>query len=165
MQPFGEFAADRFIAARPQLSSCRASVVDAAALYLMRFDNSLAPDHVQDSFAAFSRRVGDAVGWSAEESRRVALRTFHDASKAYFAEGWDHVERYVEANANAIRAIRRRNANRMDIIRNGLGPNENAVRQVDDISLDLLIANATMDRPVVVKVYADYCSVCAGMFL
>jgi thiol-disulfide isomerase/thioredoxin len=163
MRPFGDFAADDLIAVRPQLAPLRRHIVAAAAVYLVRFDALISADFVHDAFAALARRVADAVGWSAAESRRVALRAFHDASRRYFASSWDAVSGFVDANAPAVRDVRRRHAQRMDVITNGLGPNENAVRTVDDVTLDVLLARARRDAPLLLKVYADYCSVCAAM--
>lgn len=163
MKPFNEFASDWFVSLRPELAPHRRSVADAAAVYLVRFDTFISGDYVHEALTGFFRRVADAVGWSVEESRRVSLRTFHEASKRYFSASWDAVSRFVDANTSLVHDVRRRHAKRMDIISNGLGPDENAVRAVDGVGLDLLISAACHDAPVVLKVFADYCSTCAAM--
>lgn len=163
MQSFGEFATDCFISHRPELASHRRAVADAAFCYLFRFDNNLSNDFIRDIISSFSRFLADLVGWSEAESRRVSLRVFHDASRRYFATSWGDAEVFARANSEALHALRRRHARRFDIIKNGLGPNEDAVRQVDSISLDDMLLRARKDAPVVVKIYADYCSTCAAM--
>jgi thiol-disulfide isomerase/thioredoxin len=163
MKPFSEFAADLFITALPELAPYRYNVVEAAAFYLVRFDTFISADYVQESLAGFFRRVADAVGWSIEESRRVSLRSFHEASRRYFSVSWDNVSAFVDANNPTVQDVRRKHARRMDIITNCLGPNENAVRAVDGLELDFLLSKARQDSPVVLKVFADYCSVCAKM--
>jgi thiol-disulfide isomerase/thioredoxin len=160
---FGEFAMQRFVSERPELSRFPHLVSSAAFAYLFRFDQLLTSDFVQECYTSLARRVADAVGWSPEESRRVALRSFHDSSKLYFASHWDDPQLFVTANSPALLRIRREQARRLDIVLNGLGPNENAVRQVDSVSLDVLILASSERSPLVVKVYADYCSTCAAM--
>jgi thiol-disulfide isomerase/thioredoxin len=147
----------------PPLTGVSDVISSTASIYLFRFDPQLTTEFVQHSFTALARRAADAVGWSVEESRRVVLRSFHDSSKLYFSCHWDTPEIFVRANSAALAQIRRRHARRLDIVLNGLGPNENAVRQVDSVSIDKLISTSTAEKPLLVKVYADYCSTCGAM--
>lgn len=158
MKPFGDFAADRFLSTRPELRRLYSSIADAAFVYLIRFDKFLTTDFVHETFAALSRRLADAIGISPDESRRVFLRSFHDSAADYFSTDWDDVDVFVRVNSASLLAVRRRQAKTLDILLHGLGPNENAVRHVDGLSLDVLLSQARPDFPLLVKVYADYCS-------
>lgn len=163
MQSFGTFAADHFVSQHTELSSHRSVVIDAAFSYLFRFDNTLSNEFIQSIISTFVRLLADLVGWSEAESRRVALRHFHDASRRYFASNWRNVSAFTTANAEALRLLRRRHARRFNIILNGIGPNESGARQVDSTALDAVLARATPAQPVIVKVFADYCSNCLAM--
>lgn len=130
---------------------------------MFRFDRYLTTEFVRDAYDTLARRTADTIGWSTAESRRVSLRMFHDASKAYFSEYWDDMESFAEANTAALFAIRRRLARRLNVIQGDLDANQQAVTEVNGVGLDILVAEATPERPLLVKVYADYCTTCRAL--
>lgn len=158
MISFGEFAADKFLGSKPDLQKLRRDISDAAFVYLVRFDRFLTSDFVQMTFGSLARRIADTVGISSDESRRIFLRSFHDSTAEYFATGWDDVDAFVKVNYPSLLAVRRHQARILDIVCHGLGPNENAVRQVDAVSFEYLLNDTRPDHPFLLKVYADYCS-------
>jgi thiol-disulfide isomerase/thioredoxin len=163
MKPFGEFAAERFVLARPVLQGQRSLIEEAAWVYLYRFDRHLTNEFVHETFASLASRVADAVGWSVAESRRISLRSFHDSSRKYFSVHWDKLQDFVDANSFALWRVRRRLAQRFNLAQSVLGPDDNAVQEVNGVAVDVLQAEATRSRPVLVKVFADYCTQCAAL--
>jgi thiol-disulfide isomerase/thioredoxin len=163
MIPFGEFATERFIQARPAVRAHRNLIEETAWVYLFRFDRHLTTEYVQEAFAALASRVADAVGWSVAESRRISLRSFHDASREYFATNWDRLQEFTDVNSGALWKVRQRLARRLCLAQSVLGHGDNAVQEVNGVALGVMQSQASPECPLILKVYADYCTQCAAL--
>lgn len=158
LEPFSEFFVRHFTKHHPSiathLSSDRAAL--AAATYLFRFDRRLTPDFVNQSLDAIVRAISESTGKSLPESRRLFSGAAKAASHEYFGTGWDDVTQFVDANTPVLLDLQR-HSTKLFTLSKSLHDAPEPAPEVDPVALNALL---DMRQPVVVMVYADYCSTC-----
>ncbi|PXF46601.1 Thioredoxin M2, chloroplastic [Gracilariopsis chorda] len=157
---FGEYFAVYFANRYPQISAkIRPDrTTFAANVFLFRFDSRLSVQFVRNHIDSFSRSIADASGKSIPEARRLFTVSVHDAARAYFASGWKDVSPYLHSNASSLTHLRLQNT-KLDELQQALNTSSQ-LPQVDLILLQSLFEN---NMPVLLFVYADYCSVCKAV--
>lgn len=155
--PFGEYFAHVFAKHFPLIASLvrKEQIIIAANVYLFRFDKRLSDDFVDNHIDAVARSIADAAGISVAEARRLFRKSARDASRAYFADGWDNVVRFIHSNAPCLQELQRRNTRHTALLECVLS--EKAAPDVDPFHLQTLLETKL---PIVVFIYANYCSVC-----
>lgn len=157
---FGEYFSVYFTQLFPAIAAMlhRERTVLAANIYLFRFDNHLSPHFINNNLDSFSRSIADVSGKSIPEARRLFTYGVRDAARNYFASGWDNIPQFVSANATALRHLQTQNT-KLAVLAESL-QNAPSLPEVDPVLLNSLLENKL---PVMVMVYADYCSVCKAV--
>ncbi|CAN8063242.1 unnamed protein product [Agarophyton chilense] len=157
---FGEYFSLYFSHRYPHLSSRLRTdrTKFAANVFLFRFDSHLSMHFVSNHIDSFSRSIADASDKSIQEARRLFTCSVHDAARTYFANRWDNVSLFVNANASCLTHLRLQNT-KLDELRQNLS-NASHVPDVDPILLMSLHEN---HMPIVLFVYAHFCSVCKAV--
>lgn len=157
MRPFGLYAAQNLLTEYSQLRRVsQSSLAISADAFLFRFDSSIAAEFVKKCLSDAFHLIAEQLGVSFFDARVKCLKSFANSFTSYFAEDWDKVDVYVEVNIDRLTALRRKctafnNYNR-EIQRRP------TVVEADNVaSFDSLLESKI---PVIVKFYADYCSVC-----
>lgn len=155
--PFGEYFTNKLLKRFPRLTATlhRSQIVDAANVYLFRFDKRLSKEFVEKFIDTIANALADALHVTVAEGNRIFRESARDLSRAYFSRGWEDVNRFIKSNTPALLDLQRRSTRcvaLLDCIRN-----EAAAPEVDPSVLQSLIETKL---PVIVFVYANYCSVC-----
>lgn len=154
---FGDYFANVFLKRFPRLTASlhRSQVIDAANVYLFRFDKRLSKEFVEKFISTVANALADVMHVSVAEANRIFRESARDVSREYFARGWEDVTRFIKSNTPALLDLQRRSTRcvaLLDCIRN-----KAAAPDVDPSVLQSLIETKL---PVIVFVYANYCSVC-----
>lgn len=154
---FTEYYADHFAKRYPHFSAFMnpAQPAFAASVYLFRYDSRLSPEFIQSTVDAFARTFADISGKSAQEARRVFTSDVRDTAREYFTNGWHHVDKFVKSNTPVLHILRKQNTELSNIT-------DNVKSSDGTIEVDPVLLQALLEKnlPVLLFVYADYCSVC-----
>ena len=154
---FTEYYADHFSKRYPHFAAFMnpAQPAFAASVYLFRYDPRLSPEFIQSTVDAFARTFADISGKSVQEARRVFTSDVRDTAREYFTNGWHHVDNFLKSNKPVLQILRKQNTELSNIT-------DNVKTSDGTIEVDPVLLQALLEKhlPVLVFVYADYCSVC-----
>lgn len=157
--PFSSFFTSYFFSHHPDIANYLRpqQTALAAAVYLFRFSPRLSDSFVSDTLTSIARAIAEVSGKSVAESRRLFVTAARKASHVYFSEGWDNVSTFVAANAPVLLDLQKRHA-KIQAVSTALDKGE--APEVNPVLLHALLDRQT---PLVVFVFADYCSVCKAV--
>lgn len=158
---FGEMAAERFHNDYPQLTEytpldCTQFV---AALHLFRFDPRLSSEFIQSRLDDYASTLATHPDYTEKTVRRIFHASMQKAARSYFSTGWDNSSAIIAANIPALEKLRQESARTMPWT-DSLQSAVDIVPDVDPVVIRTLIEH---DLPVVVRVFAHYCSGCKAM--
>lgn len=157
--PFSSFFTSYFLSHHPDIANHLRpqQTALAAAVYLFRFSPRLSNSFVADTLSSIARAIAEVSGKSVAESSRLFATAARKASHVYFGEGWDNVSTFVAANAPVLLDLQKRHAKIQAI--------SNALESGEAPEVNPVLLHALLDRrqPLVVFVFANYCSVCKAV--
>lgn len=128
---------------------------EAADAYLFRFDKALSPSFVRHRLHTAASALAACTGLQPGPALRWLRRALAQAADVYFESRWKHVADMVSANSPALERLRGRFVRLTELI----SPETHVVSLAPQ-AVDPLVSAG---RPVVLVVYAKYCSKCERM--